>query len=248
MKIHRKPVGNLATIAMSDNEKFGNMRSPICVTIVFMGDSITGGQYVDPAYRWTTLVSNNLDQEFFSTSVKLRFLNQGISGETSRQALERYPAAVQSHYPDVLTLQFGLNDCNCWVTDRGSPRVSEAAYRANIVEMIDRARRFVVGHIILSTNHQTLRQKILPSGESLETRRKRYNALVREVAAETGVTLCDIDTAFAGFSAAELEDLLLPYPDHVHLSCEGHRLYAKQIEPLIKNAIVAMTAEQRLTK
>ena len=49
---------------------------------------------------------------------------------------------MQELEPDVMTLQFGLNDCNCWETDRGLPRVSEEAFRANLIEMIERARLF----------------------------------------------------------------------------------------------------------
>ena len=66
-----------------------------------------------------------------------------------------------------MTLQFGLNASNCWDTDRGLPRVSEAAYEANLVEMIARARKFGARHIVLSTNHPTLRHRPLASGQTL---------------------------------------------------------------------------------
>ena len=85
-----------------------------------MGDSITAGQYVDAQYRWTNLLSDQLFREYWETEVILHFVCRGISGETTRQGLERFPMDVQAAVPDVLTLQFGLNDCNCWVTDRGN--------------------------------------------------------------------------------------------------------------------------------
>src|SRR4051794_36167996 len=122
---------------------------PRAVTIVFMGDSITFGQYVDHELRWTSLVGNELIADHLSTPINFHILNRGVSGETTRQGLERFPADVQQHRPDIMTLQFGLNDCNCWVTDAGLPRVSEAAYRANLIEMIERAGRFGAGRIIL---------------------------------------------------------------------------------------------------
>src|SRR6185295_10439447 len=98
--------------------------SPRAVTIVFMGDSITAGQYVDPALRWTSLISDSIIVKYEMTSVNFLMLNSGVSGETTRQGLERFPADVQQHRPDIMTLQFELNDCNCWVTDAGLPRVS----------------------------------------------------------------------------------------------------------------------------
>ena len=168
------------------------------VTVVFMGDSITAGQYVDPPLRWTDLVSDQFQRKYLASPLNILFLNRGVSGETTRQGLERFPRDVQANWPDVMTLQFGLNDCNCWATDRGLPRVSPSAYKANLIEMIERARHFGARDIILATNHPTLRKKVLVSGRSLDDNRQRYNELVREVAAETEVTLCDIEATFAG--------------------------------------------------
>jgi acyl-CoA thioesterase I len=211
---------------------------PRALTIVFMGDSITFGQYVDPELRWTSLVGNALVADYLPTPVNFFILNRGVSGETTRQGLERFPAAVQQHRPDIITLQFGLNDCNCWVTDAGLPRVSEAAYRANLTEMVDRAQRFGARHIILFTSHPTKRHKILLSGESLETRRRRYNEHMREVAAVTAVELCDIEKGFVHLDEDQLAAMLLPYPDQLHLSSEGHKLYADCIRPYIERAVI----------
>ena len=218
--------------------------APRAIVTVFMGDSISFGQYVDPARRWTNQVGDALTRHYLPTPVNLLFLNRGVSGETTRQGLERFPADVQQHRPDIMTLQFGLNDCNCWVTDGGLPRVSEAAYRVNLIEMIERARRFGARHIILSTNHPTLRHKVLLGGESLETRRRRYNEHVREVAALTQVTLCDIEHAFAHLDHNELATMLLPYPDQLHLSEAGHILYAAAIQPPLEAAIANLVADK----
>jgi acyl-CoA thioesterase-1 len=210
---------------------------PVIVTVVFMGDSVTFGQHVDPSVRWMGLIDDRLTRRYLPTAINLRFLNSGVSGETTRQGLERFPRDVQNHYPEVLALQFGFNDCNCWVTDRGLPRVSEAAYRENLIEMIARARCFEVQQIILSTHYPTMREKLLPCGESLEVRRRRYDQIVREVAKSEAVTLCDIETAFPRVTDPELSQLLLPYPDQLHLSPKGHRRYADQILPFVTLAI-----------
>ena len=217
--------------------------TPQAVVVVFMGDSITAGQYVDPSVRWTTLVGDAIVREYLPTPVNFNMLTRGVSGETTRQGLERFPNDVQQYRPDIVTLQFGLNDCNCWVSDGGLPRVSEAAYRANLIEMIDRAQRFGAC-IILSTNHGTLRHKVLLSGESLEQRRRRYNDIVREVAAPSGAELCDIEQAFAAFDERELAEMLLPYPDQLHLSVAGHRLFANYIQPRIMRAVANLVGAE----
>lgn len=218
------------------------------ITIVFMGDSITEGQYVHHSLRWTELVATHLRRKVLKEHNDLHFFfNRGVSGETTRQALERFPRDVQNVRPDILTLQFGLNDCNCWDSDNGLPRVSELAYRANLLEMIQRARHFGAKHIIVSTNHPTLRHKRLACGESLEMRRERYNEIVREVVVATDVTLCGIDKVFPSSSDEELRVLLLPEPDVLHLSPVGHRLYAQAIQEYLEAAVEDVTCRAERT-
>jgi lysophospholipase L1-like esterase len=217
------------------------------VTIVNMGDSITFGQYVDPNLRWTSLLHQHFDRRFFHTDIHVQCLNKGISGETTRMGLERFPADVQNQHPDIMTLEFGLNDCNCWFSDKGSPRVSEPAYEANLVEMIQRVRRFGCKHIVLSTNHPTLRRKPMISGEPYEDANARYSEIVRRVATHTGVTLCDIRKVFAPFSDQQLDEMLLPYPDHLHLSIKGNKVYADAILPFVEDFVNRVLAGYQAT-
>lgn len=200
---------------------------------VFFGDSITAGQYVDPTLHWTALIAERmaragLDEVVYSIGA--------VSGETTRMGLERFPAQVQSFRPHVLTIQFGLNDCNRWQTDDGLPRVSELAFEANLVEMVDRSRRFGAIHVLLLTTHPTLRTNVFDDGTTYETARRRYNEICRRVASQIGVELCDIEPAFEGMRE-RLPDLLLDAPDVLHLSPAGHEVYADLLEPPVRAAL-----------
>lgn len=206
------------------------------LSVVHMGDSITFGQYIDPANRWTTLLADRATATFADAAIDSH--NRGVSGETTRLALERYPVDLQELKPHVMTLQFGLNDCNGWETDRGLPRVSEEAFAANMTEMIRRARHFGTRHVILATNHRTLRRVVLPSGERYEDANARYSELIREIATATKVDLCDIKATFDSFGDEELEQLLLPAPDRLHLSVEGNRVYSDAIWPHYERALL----------
>ena len=201
------------------------------VHLVHMGDSITEGQYVDTSVRWSALVERLVAERWDPDSV-ISF-NRGVSGETTRMGLERFPTDVQALRPDVMTLQYGMNDCNCWETDGGVPRVSEAAFAANLTEMIQRARAFGAVQIVLATNHPSLRRRAMMSGERYDDANARYSQILREVAADAGVALCDVRAAFEHFSDAELGQLLMPYPDQLHLSVEGNALYAELIWPYV---------------
>lgn len=209
---------------------------PMEVRIVWMGDSITAGQYVDRPLVWTSLVEDRLRRLHSNASPSVHAVNAGVSGNTSRQGLERFTTDVLEIEPDVVTLQFGLNDCNCWATDGGSPRVSPAEYRANLIEMIDRVRGGRASClVILSNNHPTLRTAdVTACGETFEDANARYAEITEDVARSKDVDFCDIRKAFLG---QDLHRLLLPAPDHLHLSTEGQIAYADAIWPHVNRAV-----------
>lgn len=210
---------------------------------MFFGDSITAGQYVSPTRHWTALLRKRLSDLGLPRVV---FSVAAVSGETTRQGLERFPAEVQAVRPHVMTIQFGLNDCNRWQTDEGLPRVSELAFEANLLEMIGRARRFGTTQVILCTTHPTLRTTTFEDGATYEDCRRRYNEIVRRVAEDARVLLFDIEAGFGSFEP-RLGELLLEPPDVLHLSVAGHVVYADLLEPVLRGALLAarrMAGEQ----
>ena len=187
--------------------------------IVFFGDSITYGQYIDPKYTWTTIITNNLNknQNFIA-------FRNAVSGETSRQLLLRYSKDVQEIKPDILTIQCGLNDCNYWESDKGLPRVSKESYRANLNEMIDRAKAFDIKKIIFIGSHPVTKKITGPI--TLEQSRREYNKIFKEVSQNRQITYIDIETQFDNIDEYLLED-------GIHLSKKGHIKYSEIIEPFI---------------
>lgn len=212
---------------------------------MFFGDSITAGQYVSPSLHWTTLLRERLSD---LESTHVLFSVAAVSGETTRQGLERFPTEVQSVRPHVMTVQFGLNDCNRWQTDEGLSRVSELAFAANLLEIIGRARRFGTTQVILCTTHPTLRTTTFEDGATYEDCRRRYNEIVRRVAHDADVLLYDFEAAFAPLEP-RLAELLMEPPDVLHLSAAGHVVYADLLEPVLRDALLAarrMAGEQPL--
>jgi len=212
------------------------------VRVVCMGDSVTFGQHISPTKRWTTHLEHRLHQRFGASKVDV--INRGVSGETTRMGLERFPASVQNEEPDVVTIQFGMNDCNCWQTDHGLPRVRVTAFRENLIEMVERSRKFGAREVILATNHRTQRLSPMVSGEVYEEANGRYSEVIREVAHRTESQLCDIQGAFAELGDRELTSMLLPAPDLLHLSEEGNLFYANVISPYVERAVDSMMSER----
>ena len=182
--------------------------------IVCIGDSVTAGQYLHgphdhrnpPPGVWPTLIEGH------------EVIARGLSNETSRQILERFPRDVQDLAPDKVVIQCGHNDCNRWPSDRGLPRVSREAFRANLWEMIDRCRA-LDAEPILCTITPTLK------GEGYEMDAQEYSAIVRGVAMGAAVTVAHTRRAFlaTGFARLLLDD-------GIHLNADGHKLYAEVVQ------------------
>jgi acyl-CoA thioesterase I len=206
----------------------------------FFGDSICVGQGVSPQKTWAVRLAARIEAEAVQLGRRVCVLNPSINGDTTRKALERIAFDIQAGGVDVILIQFGLNDANRWETDRGLPRVSEAAFEANLLEIIERARAFGASQILLNTNHPTTRDAApfnhFP--ETYEAGNRRYNDIIRTIAArDTRLVLTDIEAVFRAQIArgGVLANLLLD--DGLHLSEAGHDVY---LEALTLPALAAI--------
>ena len=141
----------------------------------------------------------------------LGYVNAGVSGDTTRLGLERFPRDVQESGADTVLIQFGHNDANCWKTDRGLPRVSNTAFGANLVEMIDRARAFGIKPVLLGMTR--------PARDPAYVEKCwQYN---RSIVIRTTVHDVPYHDMWPHFWARYFLD------DGLHLNEEGHGLYAE---------------------
>lgn len=208
----------------------------------FFGDSICVGQGVSIHSGWVTRIAAMLDEMVAKSGREIVVTNASVNGNTTRQALERMPYDVQSQGVDVLIIQFGMNDCNYWKTDKGLPRVSPDAFKANLHEIITRGQKFGAKHIFLHTNHPTTRNKInFPdSNITYEESNKEYNSIIRSVAYERcgEIHFTDIESLIiesTGGGNELIAKTLLK--DELHLSKYGHDLYFKFVSKKISSIV-----------
>lgn len=213
------------------------------ITVTFLGDSITRGQYVEPRLRWV----NKLRKRWATNGMAVEVRNVARNGETTRMALSRVNAVLPE--TDMLIIQYGLNDANCWESDLGVPRVTSASYRANLEEIVYRACAREVTHILLVANHLPAMETgpgvlRLPDGSvrrlpSYRERVLEYNGIVRLVAEGLHTGLIDIERLL------DSHDGSLMLPDGIHLSPSGHLRYHEVVrnvlEPLVGNGILGST-------
>lgn len=223
------------------NEK----RVPAEARLYIFGDSICFGQFVSPHRVWATRLAAALESDMAPHGLNVLVQNPSVNGNTSRQGLERAPYDFQIHKPDLVFIQFGMNDCNYWDTDLGLPRVSPDAFRVNMVEMARRAFQHGARQVFMPTNHPTLRtteRLVKGTVAPYEESNHRYAGILREAAAEAGATLIDTRAAFEAEIVKGTPLAQLVEPDGLHLNKAGHDIYFRLIHPAIRNALLAWTA------
>ena len=222
------------------------------IRVTFFGDSICVGQGVSIYRGWVTRLAEQLDTHCNASGVKLLVTNASVNGRTTRQALEDMPYHVQNHGVDLMVVQFGLNDCNYWLSDKGNPRVSLDAFKANLREIITRGRTFGAKKVLLNTNHPTMRNReTIPNTDiTFEQSNKTYNAAIRALADEVRDTVIfnDMERYFEALIAGGvlLDDLLLD--DFLHLSEHGHDRYLEFIGPKAQAVLDSLVKEVLLAR
>lgn len=209
------------------------------MNIFFFGDSICSGQGISLHRGWVPRISADIEELAASYHNSVTVINSSVNGDTTRLALQRMPYDVQSHGIDMIIIQFGLNDCNYWKTDRGVPRVIPRAFEANLEEIIERTKVFGARKILLNTNHPSVRTKRFSHAPvSYEENNRRYNAIIRKVAKKNhDVVLNDIERYFYSyFSRHRVKPEKAVLKDGLHLSLLGHDLYYQFLRPrILKN-------------
>lgn len=191
---------------------------------VCFGDSISAGWGVPPPLSWVSLLGKQLYERGLSVCLH----NKGIPGDTSWGGLSRVEHDVLAYAPALVSVQFGLNDCtpDSFFAD-ASPMVPMVAYAENMERMLKTLQRHV-GKVLVLTSHPC-RVEDLGYG-SYEKDRRRYNTCLREIVQGLGLGLCDIESYWDAQGEAFIRKGL-SY-DGVHLSMEGNRFYAEQLEDM----------------
>lgn len=211
------------------------------MNIIFFGDSICTGQYISLHSNWISRISSRL---YKNVGDNIVVTNASANGRTTRQALEVLHYEVLSKSPDILVIQFGLNDANIWEDSKGMCRVSVEAFAANLVEIIRKAANFGIRKIFLLTNHPIEKESehTIPADLYMKLV-SSYNEAIRSVSDLT----FSLESTFSNLTVSliDIERAMLqtniPYcllNDGIHLNAEGHSFYFDLIYPEIESAVV----------
>ncbi len=182
-------------------------------TIVCFGDSITAGYAVRRGFP--SFLLESLRQRFPDS--KIEMINSGISGDTSQDGLGRLDWAVLSYEPDLVTINFGINDCVLGL--------SLEEFEMNLVEMVRRIRAGPDSEILLLSSQPL-------ESPPYDQRVLDYYQTVERVAKEMNVGFVDVYGAWMKRVRAgmPLDSLILPGLDHPNEA--GYKIIAEELMSL----------------
>lgn len=168
--------------------------------IVFAGDSVTDMESVQPVGEglfdnlgksYVRIVENMLSTWY--PEVKVRVTNSGISGNTSRDLLERFQRDVINLKPDWVSICIGINDV--W-RQFDSPAMADYCvlpeeYEANMEKMIVSVKDRVKGMFIMTPYYME------PNPEDwMRKRMDEYGAVCKKLAEKYNCIFIDLQEMF----------------------------------------------------
>lgn len=200
------------------------LRTGEAVRVVCFGDSVTGVYYHTGSRRaYADMLQIALTR--IAPDSQVEVINAGISGHTTADALNRIERDVLAHKPDLVTVMFGLNDM---------VRVPLEDYRANIETIVERCRD-IGADLVLATPNNVINSDSRPTAKLID-----YCDVVREVARQQNVRLCDCYREFDAFRAHDHFDWRLLMSDAIHPNMDGHEQIARQLARAITDKRISL--------
>jgi acyl-CoA thioesterase I len=190
------------------------------INLVFHGHSVPSG-YLKAAYITTfdsypMQVLKNVTEHYKTAMVNS--IKTSIGGENAVQGEKRFKNEVLNHKPDVLFIDYALNDRSVGLEK------SKIAWESMVKQAIEAKVK-----VILLTPTPDLREDIKDENSPLAQHSKQ----IRELAKQYNIPLIDSYLCFKKMVENSVD--LNPYmAQNNHINDAGHEIVAKLINPLFK--------------
>ncbi len=210
------------------------------VTIVAFGDSTTASRGKLKVY------ADVLEKELPERGLFARVINAGIGGNHTEHARVRFEKDVLSHDPDIVIIQFGINDAavDVWKDPPATEsRVPLEKFEKNLRHLLSVLEKRGTNVVLMTPNPLRWTPKMrelygrspyLPDETNgFNIKLEAYAETIRRIAKTENVLLIDVYRSFEEFSQTDgqsVDDLLL---DGIHPNDRGQRLIADQLMALL---------------
>jgi len=206
------PSSYLDDIKVELNKKWSQNRT---INLVFYGHSVPAGYYkapiVKPFGAYPLMLLKQL-KELYPYAV-INIINTSIGGENAVSGANRFDSDVLVHKPDVLFIDYSLNDRGVGLEK------SKEAWSSMISKALDKNIK-----VILLTPSPDTRKDILEPNNILE----QHANQVRSLAKENGIGLIDSYELFKNKVLAG-DSLSIYMSSVVHPNEKGHQLIVDEI-------------------
>ncbi len=226
------------------------------VRIVTFGDSTTASAR-DWAPEIKEVYSDCLPGALAPRGVGAIVINAGIGDTTTRQAVARLDRDVRRHHPDIVVVQFGINDS--WIdVDEGKtkPRLTRGEFRRNLTLIARRLKQDGARVILMTPNPMRWRDPFyikafaehtglldVQAARGIDRLLDRYAEDVRNLAKSESLPLVDVFDAFERYGnvpGQTIDDILLA-GDGIHPNQAGQRLVCRLLVAQIVELLNTIT-------
>lgn len=216
--------------------------------IVTFGDSTTAPRPGVEVY------TDQLRQRFSVGGISMEFINRGIGGNDTAMATQRFEKDVLAEKPQIVVIQFGINDStvDVWKTPaKTESRISLAAFKRNMRHFITEIQKSG-GKVILMTPNQLRWTDQLrglygkspydPKQEAgFSTILAKYADATRQLATEYKLPLVDVFALYDKWEKKEQSSCSNLLTDGMHPNSNGQRLVADALEAKLRGTLAEIT-------
>jgi lysophospholipase L1-like esterase len=200
-------------------------------------------------YSVTDNYPRQLDRRLKKLGTEATIVNSGVNGDTTSGAAKRFDEDVLAHNPDLVIIQFGLNDQTMRLYEDPSEMksyVSLEDYAASLRRYVSELRSRNCRVILMTPNPmcwtETL-ERHYPAGPFLDAPNggnqllERYVETVREFARTEKIPLVDVFRQFNEYerkTGGKIQELFLD--DGVHPNERGYGLVVDRLIPHVLRA------------
>lgn len=190
--------------------------------LVFIGDSITDGERRASSAAYGEGYVSQVRYLLLARypQLKLRIVNHGAPGDTSRDLLSRWERDVIAEQPDWLAVMIGINDVCRSFGAYNAEAVPLPEYMRNLRLLLGQAHSATSARLILLTPYMIEPDRRQPMRRQMDC----YGQAVRQLAPDFAALLVDTQAAFdavlAHTTASDWSD------DQIHPNRAGHAVIA----------------------
>lgn len=177
---------------------------------VAFGDSITEGYGVTRGF--VSYLSERMSEA--RPEIEITIINTGMSGDNTNDAAYRLQRDVLDHDPDLVTINFGVNDA--------FSGISAEKFGSNLEGLVEAIMENGCRHIALVSS------EVIPEPNA-EMHVLPYWEKMRQVAGKTGIVYADANRHWQNLLDAGTDQWSLIIPGDLHPNEEGHRIIAEAV-------------------